>query len=94
MTPFVWQDRLVKLEHDGAVFLSRKGVHDDFDFCPQPIDLKNQAIAMWTYDSVEAVDENRLRLKRGHESFILEGDDFSCNRIVPEKPVDTATDSG
>lgn len=44
MTPFVWQDRLVKLE-DGCLMFSRKGKHDDFDFCPPESD-DDMALAM------------------------------------------------
>jgi hypothetical protein len=85
MIPFIWRDRLVKLE-EGNFVMSRKGAHDDFDFMSAhqfPAVAGNPGSKVL---DIEQIDDNRLRLGAQGGTFILEGDDFSETARIYQEP--------
>ena len=85
MTPFIWRDRLVKLE-DGNFVMSARGDHDDFDFQRPDADGAVAGNPGSKVLDIQLLDENRLRICAIGGYFILEGDDFNVTaRIYREE---------
>lgn len=76
MEPFVWKDRLVKIEDDNFV-LSARGRHDDFDFFSGKDDCAVCGNPGEHVYDIEVVDDDHLRLICGNSNYILHGDDFT-----------------
>lgn len=90
MTPFIWQDRLVKLE-DGCLMFSAKGRHDDFGCFPKnPGDETAMAMTLdpGIYGAYEMPD-GRLAIETFGGTHTMASDKFWTEGQVdpPELPV-------